>query len=473
MVYLYEHCNLIVHVQAGKQFIVPWFYSLLKNELPNFVPIIEGLRLLSFREKNFLITFEKDSSKSNRTVYTETFHDLCKDGFQCSSDYSGTILKTTLPSHPYDVISLYPCPFEMDDDHFLQIVGSNHWGTLMKVTYGKLRNAPQIKNGYVNIHLKDTYMDNIKSRIKAFGHWLTVTKPHEAHLPLCNYCKERGHSVRECPKIANKRCSTCNQTGHDPLHCSERPQAQRVGEAKDNDELDPACSWSLSTDSTSPSGRSAQSGPGRNDQTLPTSNMYETLEDEAADDLEEEEDEFSNDGDRMAEHQSIDNVLPPQITFGDFLLKNKIQIKKSKRKKHNAKKAKLARNDEDLVNKIPSTIQANQTDPRKETTKASLVEQTTPPPADLKPTSQMQTSENNVSLPQDVINKLLQILEQEPPITPSSPSDISTPKNSDNYKQGATSDKNEGKSEEQKLAMKKKFDDLSNTDTSANSSKND
>ena len=143
--YLYQHRSLIVHVQAGKQFNVPWFYSLLKNELPNFVPVIE---------KTFLNTFEKDASKSNRTAYTETFHDLCKDGFQCSSDYFGTILKTTLPSQPYDVISLYPCPFEMDDDHFLQIVGNNHWETLMKVTYGKLRNAPQIKNGYVNIHLK-------------------------------------------------------------------------------------------------------------------------------------------------------------------------------------------------------------------------------------------------------------------------------------------------------------------------------
>ena len=50
----------------------------------------------------------------------------------------------------------------MDDDHFLHIVGKNHWGTLMKVTYGKLKNAPEIKNGYVNIHLKDTYMGNIK-----------------------------------------------------------------------------------------------------------------------------------------------------------------------------------------------------------------------------------------------------------------------------------------------------------------------
>ena len=155
--------------------------------------------------------------------------------------------------------------------------------------------------------------------------------------------------------------------------------------------------------------------------------MYETLEDEAADDLEEEEDEPSNDGDRMAEHQSIDNVLPSQITFGDFLLKNKTQTQKKKRKKHNAKKAKLARNDEDLVNKIPSTIPANQTDPKKETTKASLFEQTTPP-ADLNPTSQTQTSENNVSLPHDVINKLLQILEQEPPTTPSPTPDISTPK---------------------------------------------
>ena len=211
----------------------------------------------------------------------------------------------------------------------------------------------------------------------------------------------------------------------------------------------------------------------RQKQSIPaTSNMYQTLKNEAADDLKEEGDESSNDGDGMNEDQSTDIALPSKITFGDFLIKNKTQAQKKKSKKHNAKKVKLARNDENLATKIPSTIPANQTDPRKETTKASLPQQTTPS-VELKPTSQKQISETNVSLLQDVINKLLQILEEDSPTTPTSLEAISTPKNSENYKQGTISDENDEKCDEQISAMKRKFDDLSTTDTSANSSKVD
>jgi len=81
----------------------------------------------------------------------------------------------------------------------------------MRITYGRNRNMPKIKNGYEYVHLKDTKFEYIEQRIKAFGHWIQATKPHEIHLPLCKYCKLRGHVIADCPKIAAQQCTICQK----------------------------------------------------------------------------------------------------------------------------------------------------------------------------------------------------------------------------------------------------------------------
>ena len=45
---------------------------------------------------------------------------------------------------------------------------------------------------------------------------------------LCNYCKKKGHIVKDCPRLKKKKesdllCTICNKQGHLAVNCSEKP----------------------------------------------------------------------------------------------------------------------------------------------------------------------------------------------------------------------------------------------------------
>ena len=225
IVYLYQNRSLVIHLQGWAETNIGRLYYIFQTEFKEYEKHIEGLRLLSYREKTFLITFHNDHTQKKDTFHRDRFHELCSKGYHCITICGDVIITTTLPQQPNDIISLYPVPFEMNEDHFQQIVGNLYWGQLMHVTYGRNRNTPKIKNGFVNLHIKDTQFNMIDSQIKAFGHWIQVTKPNERHLPLCNYCKARGHAIGECPKIQAMECALCKQKGYSALHCNKSKES--------------------------------------------------------------------------------------------------------------------------------------------------------------------------------------------------------------------------------------------------------
>ena len=37
------------------------------------------------------------------------------------------------------------------------------------------------------------------------GHWMSITTPYNRHLPMCQFCKIRGHKLEMCPKLQRKQ----------------------------------------------------------------------------------------------------------------------------------------------------------------------------------------------------------------------------------------------------------------------------
>ena len=92
----------------------------------------------------------------------------------------------------------------MEERH-IKSLEERGFGKIQKITFSKLRHYPNIKNGYVNIYVKDPNYHLIKNQINLMGHWISITTPYNRHLPMCRFCKIRGHEVEQCPKLEKRK----------------------------------------------------------------------------------------------------------------------------------------------------------------------------------------------------------------------------------------------------------------------------
>ena len=131
MVYLYQQRSVILQVLQWRNVSVPTLYHVTKQSLPTYADLIEGMRLLSYRESRFLITFDKNSDSDLASVYRDVFHSTCENGFDIETPQKQQAkIYSQLSQQPDEIVTLYPCSFEMEDGHFKQIVTNNNWGTL-------------------------------------------------------------------------------------------------------------------------------------------------------------------------------------------------------------------------------------------------------------------------------------------------------------------------------------------------------
>ena len=86
-------------------------------------------------------------------------------------------------------------------EQHLKVLENKGWGKITKILFGKVRHYPQIKNGYVNMYIKEPNYMQIENKVNVFGHWMSVTTPYNRHLPMCSFCKVRGHEVEKCPRL--------------------------------------------------------------------------------------------------------------------------------------------------------------------------------------------------------------------------------------------------------------------------------
>ena len=102
------------------------------------------------------------------------------------------------------MITLYPVPFEITETH-LRILEKRRWGKREKINFGKLKHYQNIKNGYVNLFIKKAKYLAIQNQVNIMGYWLSVTTPYNRHLPMCRFCKIRGHDIETCPKLQKRQ----------------------------------------------------------------------------------------------------------------------------------------------------------------------------------------------------------------------------------------------------------------------------
>ena len=110
--------------------IIKCFYG----ELDKFRDKIEGIRMISYYEKKFLVTFtiiEKCLMKSVR----DPVHAICQYGLKREG---GITITTTIPQQPAELITLFPVPFEMGERE-LKTLERRGWGTIKKIHFGTLR----------------------------------------------------------------------------------------------------------------------------------------------------------------------------------------------------------------------------------------------------------------------------------------------------------------------------------------------
>ena len=197
--FLYQTRSLILQLSGKENPQIDDVIQAFEGKLDEFKEMIEGVRLTSYKESKFLVTFKLVSNPMMGET-REIVHCICCNGFETKN---GIKIKTEYPSQPDDLITLYPVPFEMTDQH-LKALESKGWGKITRIFFGKVRHYPQIKNGYVNIYIKEPNYMQIENKVNVFGHWMSVTTPYNRHLPMCRFCKVRGHEVENCPRLEKK-----------------------------------------------------------------------------------------------------------------------------------------------------------------------------------------------------------------------------------------------------------------------------
>ena len=197
--FLVQERSLILQTEGIEEVNSEIIINLFYGSLEKFKTSIEGLRITNFKEKKYLITFA-EIPKSMMTSVRDPVHCICQDGL---TRKNGIILRSFIPESPAEMITLFPVPFEMREQH-LKTLEQKGWGEIKKIKFGTLRNFPSIKNGYVNVFVQNPNYNMIGGQVNILGHWVSVTTPYNRHLPMCRFCKTRGHEISECERLKRK-----------------------------------------------------------------------------------------------------------------------------------------------------------------------------------------------------------------------------------------------------------------------------
>lgn len=194
--FLFQTRSAIITITGIENPSAAQVYECFCGKLAEYKDKIQGLRSFNYKENQFLVTFEKHFNQYEGT-YRDVVLAICRQGYEAKT---GIFIKATKPRQPADIITLFPVPFEMEANHIF-ILEKRNWGQIEKIDFCTLKGQPRIKNGYVNLHIQNANYMTIGSKVNILGHWMEVTTPYNRHLPKCRYCRERGHEIRDCPKI--------------------------------------------------------------------------------------------------------------------------------------------------------------------------------------------------------------------------------------------------------------------------------
>ena len=179
---------------------------------------VDGVITESFKDVAFLLTLKHQSEGKIETIIN---HFKNQEVHFTSQNGNRMLVTARLPAPPQEIITLHPIPCYIDDAKIKALLEKNKWGKIASMDFGTHRNFKSIKNGWLNIYFDKININNIPKTAKICGKWVTITKPGESHLPLCRFCKERGHVQTKCPKKGF--CTYCKTDGHILRNCRSKP----------------------------------------------------------------------------------------------------------------------------------------------------------------------------------------------------------------------------------------------------------
>ncbi|XP_078495485.1 uncharacterized protein LOC144750575 [Ciona intestinalis] len=181
---------------------------------------VEGVITESFKDVAFLLTLKLESAhKVERIIH----HFNTAEVNFTSANGNNMVVTAHLPKPPLEVVTLHPVPCYVAAHKISNLLEKYKWGQVHSMEFGYHRNYQHIKNGWLNISFQKLNINNLPKVIKICGKWATVTRPGESHLPLCRFCKERGHVQTRCPKKGH--CNFCQTEGHITKNCRSKPVA--------------------------------------------------------------------------------------------------------------------------------------------------------------------------------------------------------------------------------------------------------
>ncbi|XP_078485333.1 uncharacterized protein LOC144744507 [Ciona intestinalis] len=179
---------------------------------------VEGVITESFKDVAFLLTLKAESAHK----IDQILHHFSNSQVKFTSAAGNEMIVTAhLPKPPLEVVTLHPVPCYIDARKITNLLEKYRWGKVNNMEFGYHRNFRHIKNGWLNISFEKLNINNLPKIIKICGKWATVTRPGESHLPLCRFCKERGHVQTRCPKKGY--CNFCKAEGHIIKNCRSKP----------------------------------------------------------------------------------------------------------------------------------------------------------------------------------------------------------------------------------------------------------
>ncbi|XP_078495360.1 uncharacterized protein LOC144750193 [Ciona intestinalis] len=185
--------------------------ELLKNQ-------VDGVITDSFKDMTFLITIKPKFAHNIQSIINH----INNERVNFASDNGNEMyISAYLPTPPKEIVTLHPVPAYIEYSKIKTLLERNRWGKIVEMEFGFHRNFKDIKNGWLNVYFEKLNINNIPKVIKICGKYATVTRPGESHLPLCRFCKERGHVQTRCPKKGY--CTFCKCEGHILRNCRSRP----------------------------------------------------------------------------------------------------------------------------------------------------------------------------------------------------------------------------------------------------------
>ena len=167
----------------------------MKNGFFNqYLENLYGVSTFNFQKAIFQVTFNKET---HSTIIDYLLNHYSKPKPIITKTGVKIFLTTKKPEPPARRVTLYPMPFNVNDEIIHEICKT--WGKIRNYEFGRHKICPQIRNPYLHIFILNPLTHNIPSKITVNERSITVTIEGQEQQPRCIYCKATTHLISNCP----------------------------------------------------------------------------------------------------------------------------------------------------------------------------------------------------------------------------------------------------------------------------------